>query len=111
MKASFSDLTMWIISICVFVAVFICIICNMAFTNTIGWLVYPVCSLIFGWLVLMPILYYKKRGIKISFAIITALVMPFLLVIDQFDGGVNWFLPIGVPVSATGISSMNNPVY
>ncbi len=106
MKASFSDLTMWIISICVFVAVFICIICNMAFTNTIGWLVYPVCSLIFGWLVLMPILYYKKRGIKISFAIITALVMPFLLVIDQFDGGVNWFLPIGVPISATGIVFM-----
>ncbi len=106
MKASFSDLTMWINSICVFVAVFICIICNMAFTNTSGWLVYPICSLIFGWLVLMPILYYKKRGIKTSFAIITALVMPFLLVIDQFDGGVHWFLPIGVPVSATGIVFM-----
>jgi len=106
MKPSFSDLTMWVISICVFVAVFICIICNLAITNTIGWLVYPVSSLLLGWLVVMPALYYKKSGIKISFAIITALVMPFLLVLDQLDGGVSWFLPIGVPLSATGVIFM-----
>ncbi len=32
--------------------------------------------------------------------------MPFLLVIDQLDGGFSWFLPIGVPISATGIVFM-----
>jgi len=106
MKPSFSDLTMWVLSICVFTAVFICIICNLALTNTVGWLVYPVCSLLFGWLVLMPILYYKKRGLKMSLGIITALLLPFLLILDQFSGDTNWFLPIGVPVSATGIVFM-----
>ena len=106
MKHSFSDLTMWVVSICVFAAVFICIICNLAVTNTIGWLVYPVCSLLFGWLVLMPVLYYKKRGLKVSLGIITALLLPFLLVLDQFNGAAEWFLPIGVPIAATGIKFM-----
>ena len=106
MKHSFSDLTMWVVSICVFAAVFICIICNLAVTNTIGWLVYPVCSLLFGWLVLMPVLYYKKRGLKVSLGIITALLLPFLLVLDQFNGAAEWFLPIGVPIAATGIIFM-----
>lgn len=106
MKLSFSDLTMWVISICVFSAVFICIVCNMAVTHTVGWLVYPVCSLLFGWLVLMPMLYYKRKGMKMSLGIITALLLPFLLVIDQFEGTAEWFLPIGVPVAAAGIVFM-----
>jgi len=100
------DLTMWIGSICVFIAVFVCIVCNMAVTNTIGWLVYPVCSLLFAWLVFMPLLYYKKKGIKLSFGIITALTLPFLLIIEQMGGGQGWFIPLGFPIAVSGIIFM-----
>ena len=41
-----------------------------------------------------------------SLGIITALLLPFLLVIDQFEGTAEWFLPIGVPVAAAGIVFM-----
>ena len=41
-----------------------------------------------------------------SLGIITALLLPFLLILDQFNGATDWFLPIGVPVSATGIVFM-----
>lgn len=101
-----SDLTMWIGSICVFIAVFVCIVCNMAVTNTVGWLVYPVSSLLFAWLVLMPLLYYKKRGLKLSFGIITTLTLPFLLIIEQMGGGQGWFIPLGFPIAVSGIIFM-----
>jgi len=106
MKMKFSDLSIWIFSICVFTAVFICIICNMVMMNTVEWFVYPVCSLFFTWLILMPVLYYKKKGVKISLGIITALILPFLLLIDQFQNGYEWFLPLGFPIAAAGIIFM-----
>ncbi|MDD2470526.1 MAG: hypothetical protein PHY67_01610, partial [Methanocorpusculum sp.] len=51
-------------------------------------------------------LYYKKRGLKLSFGIITTLTLPFLLIIEQMGGGQGWFIPLGFPIAVSGIIFM-----
>ncbi|MDO5844139.1 MAG: DUF6320 domain-containing protein [Methanocorpusculum sp.] len=89
---------MWIISILVIIAVFVCIVCNFAVNNSMTWMVYPVTSILFGWIVIMPVLYYKKDGVKYSLGLITTFGLLFMLILEQWSGIVGWFIPLAVPI-------------
>jgi len=90
-------------TIFVFVAIFVWILCNIAIDRQMTWLVYPVCSLLFGWGVLIPLIYRGMKGLVLSLALISALSLPYLLLLEQWTGTVGWFVPIAFPVTLAGI--------
>ncbi|HJJ41652.1 MAG TPA: hypothetical protein O0X63_05775, partial [Methanocorpusculum sp.] len=66
-----SHARLWAISVFVFIAIFVCIICNMAIQREMTWLVYPVCSLIFAWGVFAPLIYRGKDGLLLSLGLLS----------------------------------------
>lgn len=91
------------VSVMIFAAIAVCIICNLAIDKTMTWLVYPVCSLIFGWGVLIPIIFKKSDGIIYSLIILTAMILPFLLILELWTDPNTWFIPLAFPISLIGI--------
>jgi len=87
----------WLVSILVFIAIFVCLLFNFADSSSISWLVYPVSSLVIGWLILIPTLHLKSAGIKYSLGALTAVILPYLLILNKWTQG-NWFLPVAVPI-------------
>lgn len=92
------------ISFFVLIAIVICIICNLAIENEMTWLVYPVCSLLFGWGVFAPLIYRGIAGLKLSLGLLTSLLLVYLLVLEQWTGTTGWFIPIAFPVGAASIA-------
>lgn len=80
----------------------VCAICDVALTGGFTWSLYPISSIVFGWVVLFPVIKFGVRGIKGSLAALTVLLIPFLYVIGRLAGEVRLVMDIGVP--AAGIS-------
>ena len=92
----------WAVSILVFTAIFVCVVCNFAVSNSMTWLVYPVCSLILGWLILVPVLHMKTAGITYSLGALSAVILPFLLILDIWTGG-KWFVHTALPITLASL--------
>ncbi|HJJ47918.1 MAG TPA: hypothetical protein O0X39_02850 [Methanocorpusculum sp.] len=92
----------WAVSILVFIAIFVCVISNFAVSRQMTWLVFPVCSLILGWVIFIPVLHLKTAGIKYSLGMLTAVILPYLLVIDMWTKG-DWFVPVALPITLAGL--------
>jgi len=104
MKLPFgSHVTSWAITIFVLVAIFICIICNIAVQHNMIWFVFPVMSLIFGWGVFFPLIFKGKKGLIPSLALLSTLILPYTLFLEIWTGG-NWFIPIAFPICLGGIA-------
>lgn len=86
-------------TILIFVAVIVCILCNIAINHHMSWLVYPVLSLLFGWGVLMPLIYRGKDGVLHSLGLFSALILPYLLILEQWTSSVRWFISIAFPIT------------
>ncbi|HJJ28567.1 MAG TPA: hypothetical protein O0X70_04155 [Methanocorpusculum sp.] len=93
----------WAVSLLVFIAIFVCVICNFAVTGYMTWLVYPVSSLILGWILFIPILHLKVQGMKYSLGLLTAVILPYLLVLDIWTQG-GWFFTIALPIALAGLA-------
>ncbi len=98
-----SHARLWAISVFVFIAIFICIICNLAIEHEMTWLVYPVCSLIFAWGVFAPLIYRGKSGLRLSLGLLSALILPYLLILEQWTNTAGWFVPIAFPIAAFSV--------
>ena len=91
------------ITIFVFIAIFVCILCNIAIDHQMTWLVFPVCSLLFGWGVFIPLIYVGRAGLKLSLGLLSALSLPYLLFLEQWTGTAGWFVPIAFPITLAAI--------
>ena len=98
-----SHARLWAISVFVFVAIFVCVICNMAIEREMTWLVYPVCSLIFAWGVFGPLIYRGKDYLCLSLGLLSGLILPYLLVLEQWTKSGEWFIPLAVPISVFAV--------
>ena len=98
-----SHARLWAISVFVFIAIFVCIICNMAIEREMTWLVYPVCSLIFAWGVFAPLIYRGKNGLLLSLGLLSGLILPYLLVLEQWTHTGSWFIPVAFPISVFAV--------
>lgn len=94
-----SHARLWAISVFVFVAIFVCVVCNMAIERQMTWLVYPVCSLIFAWGVFAPLIYRGTDGLVLSLGLLSALILPYLLILEQWTQTGGWFIPLAFPIS------------
>ena len=84
-------------------AAVICMICDLSINGRFTWVVYPVSSLLYAWIVVMPPLYIPRQRIFTALLSVSVFTLPFLLVLSQAVGG-GWFLPIAVPCTLASLA-------
>jgi len=89
-------------SLTCFIAIGACVIVNIAMTRQITWSARSVLSIIFGWIVLSPIV-VKKYGLTLSLCAATLFVFPFMYFLEKITAVNDWFAPLGLPAAITGL--------
>lgn len=89
-------------SLLLFVGIAVCAICNMAISHAFTWSLYPISSIIFAWLVLIPTIRYGEKGILGSLIACTIFIAPFLYVLNSIIKTSSMFLPVGLSAAAVG---------
>ena len=85
------------------IAIFICIICNYAIERTLSWALFPISSIIFTLLVVMPMILWGKKRVIISLIMFSASIIPFLFVLEKIIGRAGLIMPIGSRVSIIAV--------
>ncbi len=87
-------------SLALLIGEIVCLICDLAMNAGITWSVFPVSSIIFAWLVLVPLIRCGRRGIAPALTMLTLLIGPFLLILavntvwQVFSVGI-WLAAVG----------------
>lgn len=85
-----------------FIAILVCIICDLAISSRFTWSIITTSSIIFAWLVLVPIIMLGKKGISRSLAMLSILVIPYLYILS-ISIKENAIFTIGVAMSIIAI--------
>ncbi len=88
-----------------FIATGVCLIVNLAVNNQITWAYYPLLSILFGWLILSPLLLKKQKFIFFLCAL-TLFTLPYLNLLSKITPVTDWFIPIGLPSFISGIAAL-----
>lgn len=89
-------------SIVLLLGILVCSICDMAISGTFTWSLYPISSIIFVWLVFVPLVKFGSKGILWSLTIFSILLIPFLYVISKIVCS-DLIMPIGIRISLASI--------
>lgn len=85
-------------SILLLLCILVCAICDMAISGTFTWSLYPISSILFVWLVFVPLVKSGNNSVPWSLTNFSFLLIPFLYVISEISCN-NLVLPIGVRIS------------
>lgn len=86
-------------SICMLLGIVTCAICDLAITGTLTWSLISISSIVFAWLVLLPIVQYNLKGVAYSLTIFSLLLIPYLYGLDVFIQAGGALMPIGARMS------------
>lgn len=64
------------------IAIVSCGICGLAIPNSFAWSLIAISSIIFGWLILSPIILSPRKGFYIGSIILSVLIIPFLYILS-----------------------------
>lgn len=81
----------------------VCVICDLAFSGGFTWSLFPISSIVFGWLVVFPVLKFGVKGIWGSLLAVSVFILPFLLVLDRLIPSDGLILSIGIWTSAISL--------
>lgn len=95
-------ITNFIITLLFALATLICAICDLAVSKGLTWSLYPIISISFAWLVIMPLFHFEKNKIAMSLISLSIFIVPFLFCMEQL-GMAKWLLPLGIPISIISI--------
>lgn len=84
------------------IAILVCIICDLTIFGKFTWSVITTSSIIFVWLVLIPMIKLGRKGINRSLAILSVLIIPYLYVLS-ISIKENMIFTIGVAMSIIAI--------
>lgn len=101
-RISLTRLALAILTVCCALAAGICAICDFSLNKQFTWLVYPASSILFGWLVAAPALYFKHQRFLMSLCSTSLFLLPFLYVLSLGTGG--WFFPLGLPIALAALA-------
>lgn len=82
-----------------------CVIANIVIDQQITWSTQSSLSIIFGWVVISPIV-VKKHGITLSLCSLTIFAYPFLYLLEIITLTGGWLSPLGLPVAITAILTL-----
>lgn len=85
-----------------FLAALTCAICDLSIHGRFTWLIFPLSSILFGWLVLAPLFFVRRQRLFLMLLSSSIFLLPFLLVLSQATGG-GWFFPLGVPCALVSL--------
>lgn len=79
--------------------IIICLICNFAITGNLTWAWFPISSLVYSWLIVMPVILWSNNGLSTSLIFASLLTIPFLFVLEKIIGIERLIMPLGIPIS------------
>lgn len=82
--------------------IIVCSICDIAISGRFTWSLYPISSILFVWLVFLPLLMYGCKGIPGSLAAFSVLIIPFLYVISKIADN-NLIVLLGIRISLSSL--------
>lgn len=65
-----------------FIAILVCIICDLAISSKFTWSIITTSSIMFAWLFLIPIIKLGKKGISISLITLSIFIIPYLYILS-----------------------------
>ncbi len=68
------------------IAIIVCAICGLAIKTNFAWSPIAISSVIFGWLILSPMILRPRKGFYISSIILSILIVPFLYILSILSG-------------------------
>ena len=83
-----------------FIGIGTCAIVNYAINEQITWAAYPIISILFGWLILAPVIFKKYA---LALCVLTVTVGPFLYFVDMVSPAYDWFFELGLPCAILGV--------
>lgn len=94
----------FIITVAFAIGILVPVICNLAISGGLTWSWYPIMSIIFAWLIIMPPLHFGKKPIKISLISLSITIFLYLFGLDLITEGTSWFWTLGFPIAAVSIA-------
>ena len=92
--------TIWELSgILAFSGVAICLIVDLLTAKGIQWAHFTSVNILMAWVILTLLLLCRNRPLLLL-AEVTTGILAMLLSVDLFTGGMSWFLPVGLPITA-----------
>ena len=84
------------------IAMGVCAIVDYAINNAITWGYIPLLSIVFGYLIIMP-MFAKKHNIVLSLSSLTITILPFLYFMEKVVPVKEWFYSLALPISVVSI--------
>lgn len=100
---SISKLIFYGVSILCLVGIVVCLICDLAINRALTWSLYTVYSIPFFWLLTLPVILTRRHAIVLTLAVLSASSVPYLYLIEKITPMTGWFMPLALPVAASGI--------
>lgn len=85
------------------VGIAVCAICDMAISHAFTWSLYPISSIIFAWLVLIPMIRFSEKGIWGSLAACSIFIVPFLYTLSRLMKAGHLFLSVSLSTAVVGV--------
>lgn len=99
-KASIISVIKIIIQCLFITSIVVCSIIDFALTKSFTWSLYPITSVIFVWIAVFPLLYFKKHQLIFSLCSFSIFLLPFLFILKKvLNLQTDWFMPLAFPVS------------
>ena len=92
-----------IISVLCFIAIGVCLIVDFAINKRIVWAGYPIISVMFAWVVMLPLLLAKRNKVLFSLIAATITTIPFLFLLDNLTPVKDWAYGLGMPIAIVSI--------
>lgn len=82
----------------------VCVIVNLAVSGGITWALYPMGSLALALGVLAPGALMRRHRLLGMLVALTALIMPYLMLLDRLSPAPGWVWPMGFPIACIGLA-------
>ena len=91
-----------IFSCTLLIGAFVCVICDLAITGRLTWSLIPVSSILFAWVILFPVMMFRKKGILGGCISVSIFIFPYLYILSSLLH-VRAVLAIGAAAAAISV--------
>ena len=95
-----------VVTVLFIIAIGVCLIVDFAINRRIVWAGMPIISIIFAWIVVLPLFLAKRHKLIFSLMAATIVTIPFLFLLERLVPIKNWFYSIGLNVALISIVSI-----
>ena len=81
---SFRNILAIAFSLLLLVGMVVCLICDIAISGKFTWSLYPISSILFAWVVMVPFVKCGRKGLLGSLVALSIFIIPFLYVTMRF---------------------------